>query len=265
MPDSRRKWIIGAGAGVAVYLGYRWYRSRQGAAASTASTAGGTIPPGGTVVTNKAAPTTLAAWQNDALQFGDPVSTLNAITNWLAGNCVDSAGFGALSTAITSLGLPPGLTQFPVLTVCPSAGTTNGSGAGSGANGTGSSGGGAGQTGAAGGGASAALPSVVVGAGQQVALSGPSQVSTPTGSFAVYPGSNPNVELDATGTPIAAGSPGTPSFSLAYAQQQWDLQHPGVPMPSGFASLTNPYDLYQATGGRYGSAPPPYTPENRRY
>jgi len=151
--------VIGGVLGVGAYFVWRWWQGRN-ASASSALAGGSTIPGGGAVTGTPATPTTLAAWQEAALAFGtDPIATLNAVTNWLAGNCVDQAGYGGLTQAIQQLGLPPGITTFPVLTVCPS-GSSGGSGAGSGAGGSGTSSGGSGAGGspAAGGGSSAPTP-----------------------------------------------------------------------------------------------------------
>ena len=151
-----------AALGAVGYFGYRWWKNRQSANAALAGpAAGGTIPGASVQSSGSPLPSTLAQWQQDALAFGqDPISTLNAVTNWLAGNCVDPAGYGGLTAAIGSLGLPPGFTNYPVLTVCPGS-TPGGSSAGSGAGGSGSSGGGTGGTPAAtGGGSTAPAPNL---------------------------------------------------------------------------------------------------------
>lgn len=121
-PFTGKQWAIGIVGGGGGYLLYRWYENRQAsnaAAAQTASTAGSTIPAGESQSSGTAAPATIAAWQQAALGYGsNPIETLNAVTNWLAGNCVDSTGYGGVTAAIQALGLPPGLTTIPILTVC---------------------------------------------------------------------------------------------------------------------------------------------------
>lgn len=153
-----RTLLIGGAVGGAAFLVYRYIKGRS-AGASTALTGGTTIPAGGTTTSTSATPATLAAWQQQALQYGtNPFDMLNAITNWLAGNCVDQSGYSGLTQAVQQLGLPPGLTTFPVLTVCAN-GNPAGSSSGSGAGGT--SGGGSGGSGAsAGGGSTAPTPNL---------------------------------------------------------------------------------------------------------
>lgn len=158
-PFTRKQWLIGGGGGMLAYLGFRWYRNRSGsgaAATSTAPAGGDSIPAGaaGATVTSSGpgTPTTLAGWQQAALAYGDPISTLNAVTNWLAGNCVDQGGYNALAGAIAGLGLPPGFTTLPVLQVCssgnPQQSSTGSSPAGgSSTGGSGSAGGGVGPGG----------------------------------------------------------------------------------------------------------------------
>jgi hypothetical protein len=128
-PFTGRQWLIGGvGAGV-LFFGYRWWRNRQAGAALGASTAlagGTTIPPGQGQPSQ--VPQTLSEWEQAALGFGG-IPTLNAWNNWIAGNCVDQGGYNGLQAAITALGLPPGISSFPVLSVC--AGPTSAAAGGS--------------------------------------------------------------------------------------------------------------------------------------
>lgn len=50
----------------------------------------------------------------------DTAAAYNDVTSWINGNCVTAAGYSAISTAITQVGLPPGFDPGP-LSVCSSS------------------------------------------------------------------------------------------------------------------------------------------------
>lgn len=125
--------LVGAGT----FLGYRYLKDRSAANAALAAsglTGGTTIPDdtGTTTATTTGAGSFVsqAAWEQAMLTFLtsssglDPADALNAVTSWLNGNCVTQAGYNAISAAIvsTSVGLPPGYTNIPTLSVCANPG-----------------------------------------------------------------------------------------------------------------------------------------------
>lgn len=134
------RWAWGAEA-VGGFLLFRFIRARRSSSSglqsltATPLTGGSTIPPGGGTTTTQA-PTysTLAQWITAAL--GEVSTTpgysntaaLNDLTSWLNGSCVSAAGFTAIGNAIMSIGLPPGFSTPPTLTVCPSTGSSNNNG-----------------------------------------------------------------------------------------------------------------------------------------
>jgi len=122
-------------AAVGGYLGYRYLKAREAASAATVAsgTTGGTTIPTGTVQTSGSTTglagtfTSLAAWEQAALTYltgngVDPGDALNGVTSWLNGNCVSQEVYNQLSGALTSssVGLPPGFSTVPTLSVCPS-------------------------------------------------------------------------------------------------------------------------------------------------
>lgn len=129
-------WLLAAAGG---FLGYRYLKARSAASSALAAsgTTGGTTIPQGAIQTSSPS-TGLAGtfssqgqWEQAALSFltGNgvaPADALNGITNWLSGNCVSEAVYRELSAALvsSSVGLPPGYTALPTLTVCPSAAQT---------------------------------------------------------------------------------------------------------------------------------------------
>lgn len=145
MPDAKPKgkgiskklgplpyWGWGA-VGVGTYLVYRYLRARSAANAGIAAsgTTGGTLIPndiGLPAATAIGAGTfsSQAGWEQAALTFltgngQSPGDALNGINQWLQGNCVSEAAYNAISQALvsTSVGLPPGYTTLPTLSVCP--------------------------------------------------------------------------------------------------------------------------------------------------
>lgn len=132
---SPATWALIVGGGLSVVYIYERRRAAASASASTGSTAGDTIPSsgltGGSVTdegTGTSAPNTLAEW----IQSGISSSTganysgaqvLNDLNQWLAGGCVSSAGATAIPNLVETLGLPPGFSTVPTLSVCPDAPT----------------------------------------------------------------------------------------------------------------------------------------------
>jgi hypothetical protein len=126
---------VGIGAGG---LGILWYlrkRSAAAAAAAATGTTGGTTIPAadGSSTSSVAAPTTLAEWINDALPMVTTsgytsTQALNDINDWLAGQCVTQAGYSALGQLVSALGVPPGYTTLPPITVCAGSSSSSSTG-----------------------------------------------------------------------------------------------------------------------------------------
>ena len=126
------------GVAAGTYLLYRWYSARQAANAATAAsgTTGGTLIPNDIGLpaassTGAGTFTSMAAWQQAFLTFltGNglsPGDALNAVSAYTQGNCVSQSAYNALAAGLSSssVGLPPGFTAPPTLSVCPSSTTT---------------------------------------------------------------------------------------------------------------------------------------------
>ena len=118
-------------SGVGIYVYLRRRASASAANAATGTTGGNTIPAGtvGSPISGTStvtAPTTLAGWISDALSqvtnaTYTPTQALNDVNSWLGGQCVSSAGYSALGGLVESLGVPPGYSTTPPITVCASS------------------------------------------------------------------------------------------------------------------------------------------------
>ena len=120
-----------AAAGAGGFLIYRYLKARSAAAASTAAsgTTGGTTIPNdlgleGTQST-QASFSTVAAWETALLDYltgngMDPADAFTAAQAYLGGTCVSQAAYNGLASAFISpnVGLPPGFTSPPALSVC---------------------------------------------------------------------------------------------------------------------------------------------------
>lgn len=132
-----------AAVGAGTFLVYRYLRARSAAGAANAASGitGGNLPPN--VIGNTANPSpttgpsfaTTAAWTEAAITFltaggMNPADALNSITSWLNGNCVTKAAYNGLGAAInnSSIGLPPGYSSVPPLTICSTPSATSGGG-----------------------------------------------------------------------------------------------------------------------------------------
>jgi hypothetical protein len=134
-------WGWGASA-VGVFLVYRYLKARNAAAAAAASgLSGGSLPPNaignpppgspGSAASGAGTFSSIAAWEQAGLTFLvagglSPGQAFNSLNNWLQGNCVSQAAYNALSAMIvsSSVGLPPGYSNIPTLTVCPATAQT---------------------------------------------------------------------------------------------------------------------------------------------
>jgi len=117
------------------YLVFRYIRARESASALTAAsgTTGGTLIPNDIGLpaassTGAGSFASQSSWEQAALSFltGNglsPGDALNGVNSWLNGNCVSQAAYNAISGALvsSSVGLPPGYTTLPTLSVCPAA------------------------------------------------------------------------------------------------------------------------------------------------
>lgn len=135
-PQPRWAWVA---EGLAAFLLYRFYKARRASSGLTSLTAtpltgGSTIPAGqssGSSASGTPAYSTLSAWITAALAEVattpgySNTAALNDLTSWLNGSCVSAAGFTAIGNAIMSIGLPPGFSTPPTLSVCPSSGSSN--------------------------------------------------------------------------------------------------------------------------------------------
>lgn len=132
---------VGWGAVAVGVFGVYWYiKKRAAATSSTAAsgTTGGTTIPAGTTGTSTVYSTLadyeqalISALTGSGLGGAD---ALNGVTNWLNGNCVSSAQYNGISAAISqgSIGLPPGFSSIPTLSVCSSSPGSGGGGGGTG-------------------------------------------------------------------------------------------------------------------------------------
>ena len=139
-------WLLSVGGALGLYILIRRYQADRAAANAAAGggtgagvlTGGGIIPAGvGQVGSGTGAPfSSYSSWLQAAIaqmtSSGgiDSGQALDAITTWLGGGCVSSAGYQAISGIIgsTNIGLPPGWgTSIPALSVCP-APTSGGGG-----------------------------------------------------------------------------------------------------------------------------------------
>ncbi len=130
-------WGWGA-VGAGTFLVYRYLKARSAANANTAASGltGGSLIPNDVGLPNPQNEpagnfSSVAAWTQAALAFltsggMNPADALNAVTSWLNGNCVSQAAYNGLGQALASnqVGLPPGFTSVPTLSVCPSGAQT---------------------------------------------------------------------------------------------------------------------------------------------
>lgn len=127
-PFSVGGWFGILGGLVVVYLGYRWYENRESSESTEAEEAAlaSAIPAGqsnaSTATSTSSAPSTLSAWIADAMSIAvgngqSSTSAYNDIMSWLSGSTVSSAGYSNIGDAIEELGLPPGYSTAPVLSI----------------------------------------------------------------------------------------------------------------------------------------------------
>lgn len=113
------------------FLGFRIIEGRKAASTAslgTALTGGTTIPASGSGLSSGGLPvfSSLAAWQQAAISAMaggslSPADALNGITDWISGQCVTAAQYSGISSIIETVGLPPGFSTVPVLSVCSGA------------------------------------------------------------------------------------------------------------------------------------------------
>jgi hypothetical protein len=121
-------WAASLGGAVVVWILYKRHEANAAATAaeeSTATTGGNTIPSGQPVTTTSPTYSTLEQWESAMLSAmaGPGLSTpdaLNGITDWLNGSCVEQNAYNGLSSALSTVGLPPGFSTLPSLSVCAS-------------------------------------------------------------------------------------------------------------------------------------------------
>lgn len=121
------------GIGIVYYLHKR--STAAAAAAATGLTDANTAPAADSTSATTTPPATLAAWINDALGTSTTATytntnLLNDINEWLGGNCVSAAGYSAIGNLVSTLGVPPGYSTTPTLSVCSSSTGTLGGGTG---------------------------------------------------------------------------------------------------------------------------------------
>lgn len=127
-----------AAVGAGTFIVYRYVKARNAASAANAASGltGGSLIPnniGLPTATNTPAGnfSSVTSWTQAALAAltsggMNPADALNAITSFLNGNCVSQAAYNGLGQALnsTSVGLPPGYSAVPTLSVCPSPAQT---------------------------------------------------------------------------------------------------------------------------------------------
>jgi hypothetical protein len=124
--------LVGGGT----FLTYRFLRARSAASAAAGTSAAQGLT-GGTLIPNdiglpsgtanaQATFSTVAGWQEALLQFltgngMSPGDAFSAAEGYLGGTCVSQAAYNGLAAAFISpnVGLPPGFTSPPPLSVCP--------------------------------------------------------------------------------------------------------------------------------------------------
>jgi hypothetical protein len=117
--------------GGAGFLIYRYVEDRNAAAATTASTAAESAGTGSDTGTDADTSSTgtiptfasLAAWEQAAVAAMangklTPAEGLNGLTDWINGQCVDAEQYAGIGSIIETIGLPPGFSTVPVLSVC---------------------------------------------------------------------------------------------------------------------------------------------------
>jgi hypothetical protein len=128
-----------AAAALGSYVIYRYIKARQAAAALSAAsgTTGGTLIPNDIGLPASASTlagtfSSVASWEQALLanlvsQGMNPADALNAATSFLNGNCVSQVAYNGIATAVESnnVGLPPGFTSTPTLSVCPAVQQTS--------------------------------------------------------------------------------------------------------------------------------------------
>lgn len=141
-------WVaVAGGIGVTYYL----YRRYEDDVASATTTNGSTSTDAGDTSSDTTVPAStgtgiqtqyadFATWQGAALaamtaikpapgekgtSYISTTEALNALTSWLNGSCVDQRGANAIGAALQHVGLPPGYSTVPPISVCASTpGTT---------------------------------------------------------------------------------------------------------------------------------------------
>jgi hypothetical protein len=138
-PLPRWGWVAVAGGVYLVYRYYESYKANQAASAASGTTGGTTIPAdvgtssGSGVTSSVANFASLEAWEQAAISaLGQTpgyssADALNDISSWLNGSCVSATGYSAIGSLISnpSIGLPPGFSTVPTLSVCSNTSTTS--------------------------------------------------------------------------------------------------------------------------------------------
>lgn len=137
-------WGYGA-VGVGAFLVFRLLRSRKsGGGSTTIPLSGGIGIPGGQAAGNVSGLpvfSSFSSWEQAAIAAMaggqlDPATALNGLTSWINGQCVTQNQYTGISSIIETVGLPPGFSSVPTLSVCAPANSTSGGGAGAGNPGT---------------------------------------------------------------------------------------------------------------------------------
>lgn len=137
-------WGYGA-VGVGAFLVFRLLRSRKSSGTTIATPLSGGIGiPGGQAAGNVSGLpvfSSFSSWEQAAISAMaggqlDPATALNGLTSWINGQCVTQNQYAGISSIIETVGLPPGFSSVPTLSVCAPPGATSGGGAGNGNPGT---------------------------------------------------------------------------------------------------------------------------------
>lgn len=119
-------WGYGA-VGVGAFLIFRLLKSRsKGGTASAANIplSGGIGIPAGQSGVGPQTFASFGGWQQAAIAAMaggvlSPADALNGLTSWINGQCVTAGQYNGISSIITTVGLPPGFSSVPTLSVCP--------------------------------------------------------------------------------------------------------------------------------------------------
>jgi len=116
--DRRWWYVIGAGAGIAAYFIYRYYKNRQSGVVTTMPSGAGTATTdlsgtNGTTGSVASVISTLSDWMSQAQTWlvkslnADPALVQGALQHYANGHCLTAAEYNLIDKALGQLGMPP--------------------------------------------------------------------------------------------------------------------------------------------------------------